>query len=247
MDTSKLKTRLDQELVDRELVRSRSEAKDYIERGLVKVNGFIVSKSSFSVSKNDILKIEQYKNLVSRAGEKMLEAIEKFSIQVKDRQCLDIGSSTGGFTQVLLENGASSVVAVDVGNGQFNKNLYEKYKDQILLFENTDIRDYAKSTNLKFDIIVCDISFISLDKIIDSILNVSKLGTEYVILLKPQFEVGRENINKGIVKDVVLYDEIIEKYKKIFTERNIKIEYIIDSPILGGSGNKEFLIYAKLS
>jgi 23S rRNA (cytidine1920-2'-O)/16S rRNA (cytidine1409-2'-O)-methyltransferase len=195
--------------------------------------------------------------------------LEKFEIKVENKACLDIGSSTGGFTQILCEGNAKQVFSIDVGSDQFDKSLLKKYENKINLFEKTDIRNFGKEKleeghdNLEyknisssiyssnFDIIVCDISFISITKIVENIFELLKEGGEGVILIKPQFEVGRENIGKGgLVKSAnesISYDDLITKtinsIKIIFEENNLKVISIIDSPILGGDGNKEFLMH----
>lgn len=250
------KKRLDIYLAEKGMTRSRSEAKDYIERGLVYVNGMQTLKMSHMVGEDDEVEIKEYKHLVSRAGEKLLYALEQFKIDVNGAHCLDIGSSTGGFTQVLLESGAKSVTAVDVGTDQFDRKLYEKWRDQIYLHESIDIRDYAENYidenvnendsrfSYTFDCIVCDASFISLEKIIPSVVPLMHDSTQCVFLLKPQFEVGKGKMKKGIVKNEEVYKELKEKYVVFCSRYALLVNDIIDSPILGGDGNKEFLMYA---
>lgn len=219
---------------------TRSKAKDLIKRGKVLVDDKIIEKPSFDVSDENNIKIFDEDNIyVSRAGNKLEAAILNFGVDLQGKICLDIGSSTGGFTQCLIRFGAKEVYSVDVGKDQFHESL--KSINNIHLYEETDIRDFSKK-GLAFDIIVCDVSFISIEAIVDDITKMSKENTIIIVLIKPQFEVGKDGVNKrGIVLDPSKHLRAIENVKKAFDMHGFKFCGIIESPIKGKAGNKEFL------
>ncbi len=253
--------RLDLYLKEIGLVKSRTKAQELINSNNILLDGLICNDvkkelgENFDKNKIEILENEEM-SYVSRSYKKLKVGLDTFKIKVEGKVCLDIGSSTGGFTQVLCERNAKQVFSIDVGSEQFYKDLLKKYENKINLFEKTDIRNFGKSDSTYknyFDLIVCDISFISITKIVENISELLKDGGEGVILIKPQFEVGRENIGKGgLVKsedENISYDELIkitiDNIKIIFENNNLKVINIIDSPILGGDGNKEFLMHIK--
>lgn len=219
---------------------TRSKAKDLIKRGKVLVDDKIIEKPSFDVSDENNIKIFDEDNIyVSRAGNKLEAAILNFGVDLQGKICLDIGSSTGGFTQCLIRFGAKEVYSVDVGKDQFHESL--KSINNIHLYEETDIRDFSKK-GFAFDIIVCDVSFISIEAIVDDITKMSKENTVIIVLIKPQFEVGKDGVNKrGIVLDPSKHLKAIENVKKAFDMHGFKFCGIIESPIKGKAGNKEFL------
>jgi len=236
--------RLDIELVNRKLCRSRAQATDFIKRNLVKVNNVLAKKVSQNVSSTDTLEVISDTHFVSRAAEKLLFALENSKESVVGKFALDIGSSTGGFSQVLLESNVTSVDSVDVGTDQFYKNLALKYKDKLNLFENTDIRNF--DNNKKYNLIVCDVSFISLNYIVDKIFELSDKECLYFLLFKPQFEVGKGGVNReGKVIDNDLALEKLRDFKYKLEQNNIKIISTYISPITGKDGNTEYIIYAK--
>lgn len=254
--------RLDLEIVNRGLARSRSLAQSYIANGEVMVNGVIVKKPSHNVNDKDIIKIKNQLIYVSRGGLKLEEAIRVFGLSLENMNCLDIGSSTGGFTDCLLQHGAHHVYAVDVGSQQMQESL--RNDKRITLLENTDIRDYATSVypeienananNTKVDIITIDVSFISLDKIIPHLSAFCYAKrTQVIALVKPQFEVGRGNLNnRGLVivtdknkNDIAeqVYNEVISKVRTCFEDHGFTYRGHIESPVRGGDGNREFLMH----
>ena len=259
--------RLDIFLKESGFVSSRTKAQELIINNFILVDGVICSNLKKEVSEKNIINILENEEIgyVSRSYKKLKVGLQDFKIKVEGKVCLDIGSSTGGFTQVLCEQNAEQVFSIDVVSDQFDKNLLEKYGDRIKLFEKTDIRNFGKEevSSLKseygniyknlFDVIVCDISFISITKIVENIFELLKEGGEGVILIKPQFEVGRENIGRGgLVKsgdENISYEDLVNmtiaNIKKVFEENNLRVIKIIDSPILGGDGNKEFLMQVK--
>lgn len=236
--------RLDTALYQRGIANTRSQAERYVKEGNVLVNGKVELKPSKDVSEKDLLTILEKQKYVSRAGDKLDKALESFGLKnsLKNKIALDIGSSTGGFTDCLLRHGVQKVYAVDVGTDQFDKRLTTE--SRVVLMEKTDIRDVVSLPEL-VDIIVVDVSFISLSHIVPRLKKFIKNKAEIVLLIKPQFEVGKENINRqGLVKDESLYGGVLDKIKLLCLENNFVLKDIIDSPILGGSGNKEFLLHA---
>jgi 23S rRNA (cytidine1920-2'-O)/16S rRNA (cytidine1409-2'-O)-methyltransferase len=207
------------------------------------VNDTLAKKVSQNISDADILEVISDTHYVSRAAEKLLFALAESGENIKDKVALDIGSSTGGFTQVMLEAGVASVDSVDVGTEQFDKSLLNKYKEKINLFENTDIRNFEN--NKKYNLIVTDVSFISLNYIIEKIIEVSDTSCLYFLLFKPQFEVGKGGVNReGKVIDDALALEKLEEFKNKLEANDIKIIDTYTSPITGKDGNIEYIVYA---
>jgi 23S rRNA (cytidine1920-2'-O)/16S rRNA (cytidine1409-2'-O)-methyltransferase len=237
------KNRLDVEMQNRKLARSRSHASDLIKRKKVSVNGFFFEKPSALVSPTDAIEIVQNNSFVSRAGEKLLYALGAFQIDARGAVAMDIGSSTGGFTDCLLKNGASRVVAIDVGRGQFVNEL--AVNSRVELHEGTDIRKFKSSE--KFDVVVIDVSFISLSLILSSAFEFLKPGSSAVVLVKPQFEVGMEiaQKHKGVINDEKLWSDVVSRIKKESFQIGFKVIDEVASPILGEKGNKEFLLHLK--
>jgi 23S rRNA (cytidine1920-2'-O)/16S rRNA (cytidine1409-2'-O)-methyltransferase len=244
--------RLDILLTNRKLVKSRSTASDLIKNGLVKVNGEIITKPAkdYPDTENDknkiIIEILEQPKYVSRGGLKLEKALEEFQIDPKDLIVLDVGSSTGGFTDCLLQKGAKKVYAVDVGTDQLDKSLLNN--PQVISLEKTDIRN-IKNLSLnqteeeRPGLAVIDASFISLELILESTANLLAEKAKIIALIKPQFETQKEAKNKsGIVKTDILREQVLEKIKNHCQKINLKVLQVIDSPILGGSGNKEYLI-----
>lgn len=239
--------RLDQEIVKRGLCNSRKEAQEIIEQGGVFVNGSVCLKQIRQVEDTDEIVVTFRRKYVSRGGEKLEGVLlDIFLDEDKARRfchaksALDIGSSTGGFTDCLLSYGVSDVDAVDVGTSQLHTKIKED--NRVHVFENTDIRSF--NSNNKYDIIVADLSFISLENVLDGIVSFGKEETNYFLLLKPQFEVGRGNTKKGIVKDEALVNSILEKYVTLASSKGLKEVKIFPSHIKGGEGNQEYFLYA---
>ena len=229
--------RLDEYLVKGGFVESRNKAKELIKREKVKVDGKIETKPSLKVENPKIEILE--KVYVSRAAWKLKNYLEKYKIDFKEKEIIDVGSSTGGFSEVALEKGAKKVVCVDVGDNQLHKNLRENRKVEV--YENTDIRDFTYPK--KFDILVSDVSFISLLKIFDKL---STLSDEMILLFKPQFEVGKEA--KRDKRGVVIDKEAINKARKNFEEyvsRDFEILRSEESSIKGKEGNIEYIYHLR--
>ena len=238
-----MKQRLDKALVERGLVTTRSQADNFIRLGYVFLNKKIVQKSGAMVSDSDEIKLEKKETYVSRAGLKLASVAEYFHLNFQDKIVLDIGSSTGGFTDYSLRHGAKKVFAVDVGTDQLHPSLRPNPK--IALYEKTDIRDFYADEAI--DIIVGDVSFISLREILPHVAeNLMNTNTVLIAMVKPQFEAGRHQVNKGIIKNDKVRRQILSDFedwaKKYFVILDKK-----DSEVAGSKGNLERFYKLKLS
>ncbi len=245
MATPMKKERLDKMLFDKGLVESREKAKALILAGSVSVNGIVIDKAGTQVRPDDVLTLASKMPYVSRGGLKLEQAIKEFSLDVKEKVAMDVGASTGGFTDCLLQNGAIKVYAVDVGYGQIDLKL--RNDNRVSVIEKTNIR-YLERTVVQdnIDIATIDVSFISLLKVIPKVLEFLKPGGEIVALIKPQFEAGRKDVGKGgVVKDESVHLNVIEKIKTGSEAMGLEILGTTTSPIKGPKGNVEFLIYLK--
>lgn len=241
-----LKDRLDIILVKKGFFESREKAKASIMAGLVSVDGKLVDKAGTGVSEDaDIFVKQNLCPYVSRGGLKLEKAIDKFNIELKDKICMDIGASTGGFTDCMLQNGAQKVYAIDVGRGQLDWNL--RTDERVINIERTNIR-YYENPQLEgtIDFASVDVSFISLNLIFPVMKKMLAKDSVAVCLIKPQFEAGREQVgNKGIVKDKKVHEEVISKtigYARNHGLQSLNLSY---SPVTGAKGNIEFLLYLK--
>ena len=239
--------RLDVELVQRGLAVSRAQAREAIEGGNVTVNGVLATKASQVVAAGAVIEAVPLHPWVSRGGIKLAHALDVFGIDVAGRHCLDIGSSTGGFTDVLLSRSARRVVAVDVGVGQLHPRLRDD--SRVVSLESTDARNLDALMILEPPtLLVCDASFIGLAKLLAVPLSLGAAGAQLVALFKPQFEVGRENIGKGgIVTDLVATDAAAQALEIWLGRQGWPVEKWADSPITGGDGNRERLFLAARS
>lgn len=238
-----MKDRIDNILVKKGFFSTRQKAKYAIESECVYVNGILVKKSSKTF--DDIDKIEvkgETLPFVSRGGLKLDKAIKKFDIKLVNKTCVDIGASTGGFTDCMLQNGASKVFAIDVGHNQLDERL--KNDNRVINIEGTNIKDINIERFEKIDFISIDVSFISLTNVLENALKLLKENGEIVILIKPQFEAGKELINKnGVVKDKKVHQRVIEKILLYSNSLGFKINNIDFSPIKGPAGNIEYIAY----
>ncbi|MCR5584464.1 MAG: TlyA family RNA methyltransferase [Lachnospiraceae bacterium] len=239
--------RLDALLVKNGSAPSRERAKEMIKAGRVFVNGKVITKASFTVGETDDIKTEgEGLKYVSRGGLKLEKAITEFNICLEGLTCMDIGASTGGFTDCMLQNGAAKVLAVDVGTDQ----LVEKLKNdpRVISMEQTNIRYLTPHDigNIGIDFISADVSFISLTKVLPVIFTLLKEGGESICLIKPQFEAGRQALSKkGIIKDKAVRDKAVADVSRFAEDTGFKVLGITASPIEGGDGNVEFLIFLK--
>jgi len=240
------KTRLDLLIVEKGLVQSRQRARALIMAGKVLVNNRLVDKPGSLVYRKDnvILKGEDIP-YVSRGGLKLEKALQALNIDITGSVCLDVGASTGGFTDCLLQHGASRVFAVDVGYGQLAWKL--RQDSRVVVIDRTNIRYMpAETLSEPADLITIDVSFISLKIVVPAVIKFMKKDARIVALIKPQFEVGKGKVGKGgVVRDPVLHAEVIKSLSDFFTETDLLSEFVIPSPILGPKGNKEFFISLK--
>ena len=237
-------TRLDMELVRRGIAQSRERAKEYISEGMVTVNGTAVKKPSADVSdSDDIAMIGEVLKYVGRGGLKLERAIADFFIDLTDRVCLDIGASTGGFTDCMLQFGAKKVYAVDVGHDQLADKL--RNDPRVVNIEGVNVKDFtADLLNEPIDFVCADLSFISVRYAADAARQILPVGGDAVLLIKPQFEAGKKNISKGgIVKDIKVHIEVLKSLCEYFCSICLQVKGLIPSPIKGGDGNTEYLIH----
>ncbi len=246
------KTRLDQALVDRGLAPSRARARDAILRGMVKVNGMESSKPARKTGPDEVIVLDDpASGYVSRAALKLLHALDHFGFDPNGQTCVDIGASTGGFCQVLMERGASHVYGVDVGHGQIHESLISD--PRLTVLEGVNARHLDRShVPVPFSGLVSDVSFISLKLALPPALEMAEAGSFAALLVKPQFEVGKENIGRGgMVRDAALGEQVAHE---IFNWLDGKSEDgapagwrcldLVPSPIPGGDGNIEYLLGA---
>ncbi len=239
-----MQTRLDLYLSDNKIVKSRSVASKMIKEGKISVNGTVCTKSSFIVSETDNIEVTgDMPKYVGRGGLKLEKAIEFFEIDLKDKLCADIGASTGGFTDCMLQNGAKKVYAVDVGSDQLDEKL--KTDNRVISMEKTDIRNVTDEIPL-VDFISIDVSFISLKLVLPTAFRLLCEKGSLVALIKPQFEAGKSNLNKkGIVKDEKVRFKVCEDIKQFAIVCGFSVIGLTESPISGGDGNIEYLVYLK--
>lgn len=246
--------RLDQTLVKAGLARSRSFAQKLIEEGLVKIDGVVHRDSAQKIDENMVSKILVQQGgankFVSRGGLKLDALLEDQKLDIIGNVVLDIGISTGGFTDCVLQRGALQVVGVDVGSQQLDRTLA---CDPRLFFRekvnarNLSTKDFPAGAPTQFDLIVIDVSFISLDLILPPAIKLLKPEGKIIALVKPQFEVGPENLGKGgIVTDPNLFDFVREKLHKICHSLDLKVEVYVPSALKGGDGNQEFFLIANM-
>ncbi len=238
--------RLDLYLVEQKLVFSRTEAKNFITSSSVMVNGKIVTKPAFDVSSDDVITVDKSsKKYVGRGGLKLEAAIQAFGIDVSGKKAIDIGASSGGFTDCLLQYGALSVIAVDSGTAQLVEKL--RHDERVISMENYNAR-YMKTMDLPYipDLCVMDVSFISATYIMPAIRTVTSSGADFVCLIKPQFEVGRSGLGKGgIVKNDKLRKDAVNNVVTFAKDLGFEFISLIESPIIGGDGNIEYLAHFK--
>lgn len=232
--------------ISEKLWLSRNRAQFLISEKLVKVNGIIEVKNSLEIKEDFKIEIieDKKKDFVSRSAVKLDYFLDEIKLKVDSKVCLDVWASTGGFTQVLILRWAKKVLAVDVGTSQ----LHEKIKclENVFSYENTDIRSFK--TEEKLGLITVDVSFISLDRIIDDIIGLMSNETYVIFLFKPQFEVGHDNLKKTwIPKNQKVIDKALLGFKLLCKEKGLNIKKISESKLLGEAWNLEYLMYMKLS
>lgn len=237
------KKRLDLLLTDLGLAESRSKAQAFIIAGDVFVNREKVEKSGTLIDEHsDITVKEKRREYVSRGGIKLAHALDEFGIDPIGGTCVDVGASTGGFTDCLLKRGAARVWAIDVGTNQLHYSL--RTDERVVCLEKTNVREIDPSLITDpVDILVADVSFISLRLVIPPLLPCLVDGAKLVLLVKPQFEAGREKVGKGgVVRDIKVHEEVMETLTGFFEERGLARVGVCGSPILGPKGNREYFI-----
>lgn len=240
---SESKTRLDQELVKRGLVSTRSQAESYIKLGSVTVNGKVIRKPGTHVDMSDAVKLMAVEQYVSRAGLKLASVASILKLDFRNKVMLDVGSSTGGFTDYALQHGAKKVIAVDVGTNQLHPKL--RSDKRVELHEKTDIREFKPTEHL--DIIVMDLSFISLRNILTHIADITDTNTQVVAMLKPQFEAEMSSLkHKGVIKNDSMRRQILKDFEA-WAQNLFIIINKADSEVSGAKGNTErFYLLKKL-
>jgi 23S rRNA (cytidine1920-2'-O)/16S rRNA (cytidine1409-2'-O)-methyltransferase len=236
--------RADVLLVERGLFESRARAQAAIEAGLVTANARQVLKASENIPANAQLQAQPAHPFVSRGGVKLSGALERYPLEIEDHVCLDIGASTGGFTEVLLANGASLVFSIDVGTGQLHPSL--QGHPRIVSMEQTDIRHFeGKRLPQRPDIVVIDVSFISLKAVLPAALSLAAAPMHLLALIKPQFEAARKHSRRGIIRDAEVHRQVCEDIAAFAASLGCSNIEVFPSPIAGGDGNLEFFLGAR--
>jgi 23S rRNA (cytidine1920-2'-O)/16S rRNA (cytidine1409-2'-O)-methyltransferase len=240
--------RLDAELVRRGLARSRGQASEAIAEGRVLVDGVAVAKASTRVAADASLEVTGDDGYVSRAAHKLVAALEAFGVDPAGRLALDIGASTGGFTQVLLERGARKVVAIDVGHGQLA--LVVRGDPRVVVVEGENARALTAEAvagwsgeDARADLVVADLSFIPLGAVLPALVVSAAPDADFVLLVKPQFEVGRGGVREGIVRDRALRQDAVTGVLWAAHDLGLRTAGVVSSPVLGGAGNHEYLVH----
>jgi 23S rRNA (cytidine1920-2'-O)/16S rRNA (cytidine1409-2'-O)-methyltransferase len=236
--------RADVLLVERGLFESRARARAAIEAGLVIADGKQVSKPSDTLAADAALSAEPAHPYVSRGGVKLAGALEQYPVDIEGHVCLDVGASTGGFTEVLLANGASLVFAIDVGHGQLHPSL--RGHPRVVSMEETDIRSFeGKRLPARPDVVVIDVSFISLKLVLPVALSLAAAPMHLLALIKPQFEAQRKHSRRGIIRNAMVHQEICDDIAAFAAAQGCTDIQVFPSPITGGDGNIEFFLGAR--
>jgi 23S rRNA (cytidine1920-2'-O)/16S rRNA (cytidine1409-2'-O)-methyltransferase len=236
--------RADVLLVERGLFESRARAQAAIEARLVTANDKLVAKASENIPADAVLQAQPAHPFVSRGGVKLSGALERYPLDIEDHVCLDVGASTGGFTEVLLANGASLVFSIDVGTSQLHPSLHGHPK--IVSMEQTDIRGFeGKRLPQRPDVVVIDVSFISLKAVLPVALSLAAAPMQLLALIKPQFEAERKHSKRGIIRDAAVHREVCDDIAAFAASLGCRDIEVFPSPIAGGDGNLEFFIGAR--
>ena len=238
--------RLDLEMVRRGLAESREIAQSLIKSGKVLVSGSSALKPARLVEASQPLQIiDPSPKYVSRAGRKLEAALETFEVEVKSSRCIDIGASTGGFTDCLLQNGAESVLAVDVGRGQIHERLVANQRVEVL--EQTDVRSLIpEEIGAPFKVLTADLAFISLRTVMRNLFSLVEKGSDMLLLVKPQFEAGKKAVDvaRGVIRDPEIWEEVLKNVQDSINAHDGAIMKCMPSPIKGSEGNVEFFLHA---
>ncbi|MDH3673888.1 MAG: TlyA family RNA methyltransferase [Anaerolineae bacterium] len=235
------KVRLDRLLIEKGLLESRSKAQALIMAGRVAVDGQVVTKAGMQISSEAKITIEGKLPYVSRGGLKLAAALDAFGVNLQNNICADVGSSTGGFTDVLLQRGAMRVYAIDVGYGQLAWKL--RRDNRVMVMERTNAR-YLKELPEAVELVTIDTSFISLKHIFPAVTKWLAVPATVIALVKPQFEAGRFQVARGgVVRDSQVHRQVLEKVSSYAAQSNLAVQGLIQSPITGPAGNYEFLLH----
>ena len=236
--------RLDRYIMELGVADSRNMAKELIKEGSVLLNEEICNKPAKDIKKGARVSVVKKRQWVSRGGKKLFDALKSFEIDVEGKTALDVGSSTGGFTQVLLQEGAEKIVAVDVGTNQLHESL--RNVPRISILEQTDIRDVSSKLIDFFDLVVVDVAFISIEKVIKDIEITAKKGGHIIVLYKPQFEAGKKNISKnGLVKKETDVQEMLVGFLNTLDQSSLYFVQSKNAYIRGKKGNQEIFVHLK--
>ncbi|BBF93757.1 TlyA family RNA methyltransferase [Blastochloris tepida] len=242
--TGKPRRRADVVLVERGLFDSRARARAAIEAGLVRADGVVLARPSDTIAPDAEIIAAAPHPWVSRGGVKLAHALDAFAIDPRGLVCLDLGASTGGFTDVLLARGAARVHAVDVGHGQLHPKIAAD--PRVVSHEGVDAREVTlERLGAPPALIVIDVAFIALTLVLPAATSVAGPGTRLAALIKPQFEAGRERVKKGVVREPAIHAEVCDKVADAARALGWTVEGVIPSPIEGGDGNREFLMAAQ--
>jgi 23S rRNA (cytidine1920-2'-O)/16S rRNA (cytidine1409-2'-O)-methyltransferase len=242
----KLHPRADVALVERGFFESRAKAQEAIAAGLVTADGVVIRKPSEAVPQTSVLRAEAPHPWVSRGGLKLSAALAAFPYDPAGQACLDIGASTGGFTDVLLTLGARHVVAVDVGHGQLHPRVAAD--PRVVSLEGRDARSLAPADlSEPPGLVTCDVSFIPLRLVLPNVFGLAAPRARAIVLVKPQFEAGRDRVRKGIVRDPAVHVAVCDEVTQLVRGLGWQVAGVIESPVPGGDGNREFLLGAERS
>ncbi|HEV1997289.1 MAG TPA: TlyA family RNA methyltransferase [Candidatus Dormibacteraeota bacterium] len=237
-------TRLDQALVERGLVASRQKAQALIRAGMVRLDSRPIDRVDARVDEAAKLEVMSQPRFVSRGGDKLRGALDALGVSARGRVCLDAGASTGGFTDVLLQDGASLVYSIDVGYGQLDWKL--RQDERVVVMERTNIRDVQELPGPRPNLAVGDLSFTPLHRVVPAIRRLLQPPADLVLLLKPQFEVGRERIGKGgVVRDPEARQAALDDFVEWARTEGLEIVASVDSEVAGAKGNREIFVHAR--
>lgn len=244
MAKSAARSRIDALLVERGFVQSRQQAQAILLAGDIRVDGATITRPGALVASGAAIEVLQRPRFVSRGGDKLAHALRVFDIDPTGMTCIDLGASTGGFTDCLLQNGASHVYAVDVGYGILDYSI--RNDPRVAVMERTNARDLEPLPD-PCDLAVFDLSFIGVEKVIPAACRSLKPGAELVVLLKPQFQARREEVGKkGVVKDRLVHAAVVGRFVKWTGENGLRLLNLSLSPVIGPAGNREFLVHLRL-
>ena len=242
---SKVRLRLDTWLVKQGIATDVGNAKTLIDQGLILVNGSIALTDNRMIANSDIVLLSTPARFVSRGGEKLEAALLSFGVELDDKRVLDVGASTGGFTDCVLQRGAGEVTSLDVGKSQLHDRLVRDPRVKVL--DSTNARSMTTALVGEFDLVVADLSFISLRQVATALCKVLRPHGDMILLVKPQFEAEKSEVDKGsgVIRDAEIHQRTIDQVVKAFESQGMKQSGLIESPLRGADGNTEFLLHLR--